>query len=157
MDIEFKEDKTVWITMIDYIAECFEAFGEPIVRGANTPAKHNLFEVSDDTKLSEEKMDILHSIVAKLLFVSKRARVDIDLAISFLCTRVSCSTKVDWEKLRRLLHYLYATLKMPRIIGAHGMEVLTTYVDTSYAIHQDMKGHTGGLMSMGVGVIQGKA
>ena len=83
--------------------------------------------------------------------------MDIDLAISFLCTRVSCSTKVDWEKLRRLLHYLYATLKMPRIIGAHGMEVLTTYVDASYAIHPDMKGHTGGLMSMGTGVIQGNS
>ena len=28
-------------------------------------------------------MDILHHIVAKLLYVSKRARVDIDLAVSF--------------------------------------------------------------------------
>ena len=72
MDIEFKEDKTVWITMIDYITECFEAFGEPIVKGANTPAKHNLFEVGDDIKLSEEKMDVLHSIVAFCLCQSEQ-------------------------------------------------------------------------------------
>ena len=46
---------------------------------------------------------------------------------------------------------------MPRIIGASGLEILQTYVDASYAIHQDMRGHTGGLMSMGRGIIQGKA
>ena len=46
---------------------------------------------------------------------------------------------------------------MPRIIGADGMDVLQTYVDASYAIHTDMKGHTGGLMTLGRGIIQGKA
>ena len=107
--------------------------------------------------MSAEKMDLFHHIVAKLLFVSKRARVDIDLTISFLCTRVSCSTNEDWEKLRRLLHYINGTLDMPRIIGAKGMDIMSTYVDASYAIHADMRGHTGGALSMGIGVIQGKA
>ena len=47
---------------------------------------------------------------------------------------------------------------MPRMIGAEeGMDVLHTYVDASYAIHSDMKGHTGGLLTMGLGIIQGKA
>ena len=95
----------------------------------------------DEIKLSEEKMDLFHHIVCKLLFVSKRARVDIDLAISFFYTRVSCSTSQDWEKLRRLLHYLFSTLKMPRIRGANGMEILQTYVDVLYAIHQDNSLH----------------
>ena len=45
IDIEFTDDKTVKIKMIDYIAVYFDAFGEPIVKEANTPAKHNLFEV----------------------------------------------------------------------------------------------------------------
>ena len=91
------------------------------------------------------------------MYVSKRARVDIYLAVSFLCTRVSCSTDQDWEKLRRLLNYLHGTLNMPRIIGANGMKVLQTWVDASYAIHHDMRGHIGGVMSMGRGIVQGKA
>ena len=42
----------------------------------------NLFESTDEAeKLSNEKAEIFHHIVAKLLFVAKRARPDIDLAM----------------------------------------------------------------------------
>lgn len=75
--------------------------------------------------------------------------MDIDLVVSYLCTRVSCIDDDDWEKLRRLLHYLYTTIDMPRIIGAGGLDILQTYADASYAVHNDMKSHTGGFMTMG--------
>ena len=43
---------------------------------------------------------------------------------------------------------------MPRIMGAGGaMDILHTYMDTSYAIQEDMKGHNGGIMTMGLGII----
>ena len=74
------------------------------------------FEVNSSVDLNEERRDMFHHIVAKLLYVSKRARVDIDLAVSFLCTRVSKSTEDDWDNLRRLLNYLYKTIDMPRVI-----------------------------------------
>ena len=83
--------------------------------------------------------------------------MDIDIAVSFLCTIVSCRTDEDWEKLRRLLQYLQATLDLPRIIGANGLGMLQTWVDASYATHHDMRGHTGGSMSMGQGIIHGKS
>ena len=83
--------------------------------------------------------------------------MDIDLAVSFFCTRVSRSTEKDWLKLRRLLQYLLSTIDMPRIIGAHGLDLIETYVDASYAVHQDMRGQTGGLMTLGREVINGKA
>ena len=53
--------------------------------------------------------------------------------------------------------YLYGTINIPRIIGANGSDLMETYVDASYAIHHDMRRHTGVLLTMGVGVIQGKA
>ena len=87
--------------------------------------------------------------MAKLLYVSKRARVDIDLVVFFLYTRVSKSTEDDWEKLRWLLSYLQTMIDMPRIIGVDGVDVLQRYVDASYAIHTDMKERTGGLMTLG--------
>ena len=95
--------------------------------------------------------------MANLLYVSKQARVDIDLAVSFLCTRVSRNTDEDWGKLRRLLHYLWDTIDMPMIIGANGLELMETYVDASYAVHQDMRGHTGGVMTLGRCIVQVKA
>ena len=94
MDLTFKDNGTVEILTQEYTRECIEAFDEEIKK-ANTPAKHNLFDVNDIKQMSEIRMEIFHHIVAKLLYVSKRARVDIDLAVSFLCTRVSRSTEED--------------------------------------------------------------
>ena len=82
--------------------------------------------------------------------------MDIDLAVSFLCTRVSRSTEEDWGKLRRLLNYLWDTIDMPRVIGANGLDLMETYVDASYAVHPDMRGHTGGVLTLGRGIVQGK-
>ena len=106
MDIEMKESKTVGITMKDYIHESFDIFAlfeDKINKEVTSAANNNLFKL---TRLSKDKNEGFHHIVYKLLYASKRTRLDIDLAISFLCTRVTCSIDEDWEKLRRLLHYL---------------------------------------------------
>ena len=109
--------------MTPYLKESIEAFGEIIDKGASTPAKENLFEINESKELDEDKSERFHHVVSKLLYISKRARIDIDLTISFLCTRVSKSTEEDWEKLRRLLQYMHMTIDMPRIIGANGLEL----------------------------------
>ena len=80
----------------------------------------------------------------KLLYVSKRVRVDLSTTIVFLCTRVSKSIDEDWEKLRRLLQYLKGTISMKIILGNDGLECMRTYIDASYATHMDMKRHMGG-------------
>ena len=83
--------------MNGYITECIETFGKIFNGGATNPAKRNLFDVDEKSKrLSERKAILFHHIVAKLLFVSKRARPNIDLIISFLCSRIDKSTEEDW-------------------------------------------------------------
>ena len=52
---------------------------------------------------------------------------------------------------------MYTTIDVPRIIGAGGLSILQTYVDASYALHDDMKGHPGGLTTLSLVIIQGKA
>ena len=158
MDIVFTEEKIVRITMKGQIKKRFEGFNiEEITKGANTPEKGKLFEIGEHTiPLDETKNEGFRHIVAKLLFLTKRARIDVDLTVSFLCTRVSRSDVNDWEKSRRLLRYLYDTIDLARTIGANGMDILQTWVDASYATHHDMRGHTGGLMSMGIGAIHNK-
>ena len=52
-----------------------------------------LFTSDDDAQqLNDEKSKLFHSIVAKFLFTSKRARPDIEPTVSYICTRVSKST-----------------------------------------------------------------
>ena len=44
-----------------------------------------------------------------------------------------------------------------RHIGMYDIAKLTTYIDASYAVHPNMRGHTGGMMSFSLGVIHSRA
>ena len=69
---------------------------EDVSKRVSTPAQQMLFEIDKALeKLDTDKSDLYHHIVAKLLYVSKRCRLDTQLTIGFLCTRVSCSTEED--------------------------------------------------------------
>jgi hypothetical protein len=89
--------------------------------------------------------------VAKILFATKRTRPDTGTAISFLMTRVREPGKDDWRKLSHLMRYLRATEDLPLILSADGTGVLEWYVDGSYTVHPNMRGHTGGGLTMGRG------
>jgi len=91
--------------------------------------------------------------VAKLLHVSKRAHLDIEPTIAFLCRRVRKPTVQDWRKLKRLLQYINGTLDLPRIMCLRNFAEMSIYVDASHASHDDTRGQTGGCITMGTGVI----
>ena len=91
------------------------------------------------------------------MYVSHRGRIDTQLAIAFLSTRVSCSTDQDWGKLKRVLQFLNQTIDDTMVIGADSLTMLKTWVDALYGVHPDMKSHTGGVISLGRGVIMSKS
>jgi hypothetical protein len=158
MNIDFHENGTASIKMKEYIREAIQDFGEEITKTATSPAQKNLFEIDEESGLlSVADSETFHSVVAKLLYVSKRGRLDIQLAIAFLCTRVSCSTEKDWQKLKRVLEYLKGTLDEFLTLGADNITMMKTWVDASYAVHNDMKSHTGGVVSFGRGAIMSKS
>ena len=104
MDVKIRSDRKIEISMKKQISEALEWFNENITEKPVTPANKNLFTVDNEsTDLDENGKDTFHSVVAKLLFITKRARPDIETAVAFLCTRVSRSTTEDWKKLRRVL------------------------------------------------------
>ena len=45
---------------------------------------------------------------------------------------------------------------MPRIIGPDSLSIVQSWADASYAIHMDMRGHMGGVISFGHGVTHSK-
>ena len=48
-------------------------------------------------------------------------------------------------------------IKDKRIIGAKTLTDLYTWIDAAYAVHNNIRGHTGGAISMGYGIMHGKA
>jgi hypothetical protein len=159
MNIEYnKSERTAKITMKDYLKEAIIESGLTISRTASTPASKELFEVDDTSPaLPKRYGDVFHSVVAKLLYVSIRARMDLLLSTSFLTTRVSRSTRQDMGKLKRLLEYINGTINLEYIVGADDLGRMRTWVDAAYAVHADMCSHTGGVISFGRGGIACKS
>jgi hypothetical protein len=121
-----------------------------------TPASDHLFTVSPDAKkLDSNDAYMFHHNTAKLLFLCKRAQPDIQTAVAFLCTRVQQPDTDDCKKLARVMHYLRNTVDMPLTLKADELYVLKWWVYASYAVHPDMRSHTGGAMSLGKGVVFG--
>jgi hypothetical protein len=77
---------------------------------AKTPARDNLFNLGTGAKLDTKRSEIFHILVAKGVFICKRARPDTQQAILVLCTRVRDPNQADWEKLMRLMKYLNGTM-----------------------------------------------
>jgi hypothetical protein len=115
-------------------------------------APDNLFVVIEDCKkLSDEAAAAFHTIVAKALYVTKRARPDISLAIALMTTQVRSPNIDDWEKLRHLMEYLRSDRDRPLILGADNEVMIMWYVNALFAVHPNMRRHTGGGMTMGRG------
>jgi len=155
--LEFNDDRTISIKMSDYIKEVVTNFKEDVSSPVTMLARKDLFEINHEAKmLDDEHREAFHSIVQKLLYVSKRGCIDVQLAVGFLCTHISCSTTQDWGKLKCLLQFLYKTIDDPLILGADTLSRFMTWVDVAYGVHQDMRGHTGGALSLGMGTIMCK-
>jgi hypothetical protein len=103
--------------------------------------------------LDKSKADIFHSTVAKLLYICKRCRLDIQNTVGFLTTRVSKPDEDDWKKLKRVLQYLRGTIDDKLILGCVDIGKMKSFVDASFAVHMDMKSHTGGGISWGLGIL----
>jgi hypothetical protein len=92
MNVHFPGNGEAKITMSDYIKECIDVFAENCTGTVCSPAAEHLFQVDEACpKLDEPRRKLLHSITAKLLFVTNRARPDVQLPISFLSSRVTCA------------------------------------------------------------------
>ena len=88
-------------------------------------------------------------MVAKGIFVTKRSRPDISPTISVLSGRVREPNKEDWRKCRRLLDYLKGSMDKHLILRVdEGVNIINWFVDASFAVHEDFKSHSGGILTL---------
>ena len=96
-------------------------------------------------------------MTSKLLHVVKLGRPDLETLVSFIKIRVTKSNVDDWKKLKRGLTYVKNTITDKRIISEKTLSYLYTWIDVVYAVHNNMRVHTRSEISMGCGIIHGKA
>jgi hypothetical protein len=99
--------------------------------------------------LSEEvnQKDYMSQVMT-LLYLAKRTRPDILKEVTYLSSKNLCPNRSDWDKLNRIFAYLNYTKDQILCINVDKLEVVV-YVDASYLVHSDMKGHTGGVIMLG--------
>ena len=150
MTIDYSSPGKVIFLMIDYIRKMLDNIPEDTKGESATPAAHHLFDIAEDTtKLSHADADLFHHFVAQLLYLSKRACPDIQLAVSFLCTRVRVTDIDDYKNLARVMKYIQVTSGLPMIFSIDKSGNIKWYVDAEFVVHQDMRSHNDGFMNMG--------
>ena len=108
-------------TMYDYLEGMFA--GAPLNFDSENvvPAISELLQVNGSCrKLDMATVDLFRYIGARFLYVAKRTRPDLQVAVVFLCKQVKCLNVGDWMKWGRLVWYVRATIHLPLIIGLDG-------------------------------------
>ena len=154
LTIDYSEKGKVKFTMYDYLEDIVEGMPDDMNGTAPTPASDNLFDIDEASPaLNEKEADFFHRTTARLLFAAKRARPDLQVAVAYLCTRVKSPNQSDYRKLTRVIKYLRSTMFIPLVLGWDGTGQLTWSVDASFAVHKDMRSHTGAVLSLGQGAL----
>ena len=159
MTLDYSVKGQVKVDMTDYVKSMVEDFNDiedlSEVRKTPQPWSEKLFRVNASSPLlDKDKAEQFHTMVAKGLFVTKRARQDIQPAIAFLCTRVKTPTDEDWGKLRKMVKFLEQTQNDCLILRSDKTNVIKWSLDAAFAVHPGMKSHTGAVMTLGKGSIQ---
>jgi hypothetical protein len=154
MMLDFSQKGKDKVTQVPYIQGMLDELPTDMDGEAATAAGPHLFEVNPEAKpLDEDDSTMFHHNIAKLIFLCKRARPDTQTSVAFLSTQVKGPDVDDYKKLSRVMKYLRGTIEMPLTLEASNMSIIKWWVDASYAVHPDMKSHTGGAMSLGKGTI----
>jgi hypothetical protein len=157
MTFDFSMRGKVRVTQDGYVSELVAS--EDIKSAVKTPASEDLFVIDESSpELCESAKEHFHSLTAKLLYLSKRTRPDILVAVSFLTSRVLVATAQDGVKLTRVLRYLYGTQELGVTLEADEQVFqLYCHIDASFGVHADAKSHTGSVVTMGKGSIVAKS
>ena len=146
----------VLLTQEGYTSDLLQHY--QIKSSVKTPAGDDLFTIDSDSPLLDKlRAEDFHSLSAKLLYLSKRTRPDIQVAVSFLTSRVQCATEQDARKATRVLRYLFGTRHLGITIEPDNFLCIRSYIDASYGVHADGRSHTGVTITMGKGPVLTKS
>lgn len=84
-------------------------------------------------------------LVAKLKFLGRRARPDIQITVPFMYTLVEEPDTGDWRKLTQGCN-TFNPQYLPLTMEGKNLKGVNWWVDMSFAVHPDMRIHTGGML-----------
>ena len=96
MNLDYSEEGKVKVNMRKCIEELIHDFPQLIKGNTKIPWTEKLFTSKKSNEILEkEQKEIFHSNVMKLIFLCKRGRPDISIAVVYLSSRVKHPTEED--------------------------------------------------------------
>ena len=119
-------------------------------RGCITPSNLELFMEEEDPNyvpVEQDKTDYKGAIgeLIHALYV----RIDILKEVTFLAKKSEIPGPKAWKAYRRIIHYLYHFPSLPINFRSKVGDIVTCYVDASFACHQKSKSHSGMIVTIG--------
>jgi len=147
MNISMKGPGHYFVSQPGYVKEIIEEFQPK--RSYPTPSDMNIFK-RPESELTGELVDMTSylSKLMKLMFLATRTRPDLLPTLSALSSKARSPNTFDMARLNRVLGYLLDTQELGINVQVREMKIYG-YCDASWACHQDLKGHTGIIITMG--------
>ena len=120
---------------------------ENVTGKANTPTKQSFLRSDNNLNKFVNKTKYASKLM-KCMWIARLCRNDILFAVTCLSTKIANPTIYDMEKLDYVLQYLNQTKDLKMKYKPDSLQ-LYAYIDASYALHQDAKGQSGIIISMG--------
>ena len=154
MKIVHRDDRHFSLGMKPFLEQTIDEFGEEPMK-ASTPARSDLFDVDESKPLVDEhKKKLFHRLVHRTMFCAGRGRKDFEATTSFLSKRPNFCNEDDCCKLRRMARCARDAKELEAPIGAEDIGRLIAFIDASHAVHPSMRGHAGGAIAFGIGVLE---
>ena len=130
--------------MIPFVNKIKADFLEAITKSSAMPHNEYLFKTHDEKEaqfLPEQQVQRFHHSMAQW--------PDIQVAISFLASRVKRPDEDDWGKLQKILQCLKGTRSLTLQIKVNYVNKSKWLLDASHGVHWDCKRQTGTGMMLG--------
>ena len=154
MRLDYNTPNKVKINMKSYCKEIINKYPYTLNKNVNCQWNINLFNSKNDTKeLDQRDAETFHTFVMKCMFVAKGGRPDILTGISYLSTKVLKPYKEDMKKLTRIISYVKNSINICLTLEADNSRKIKWYLESSFGTHQNLRSHTGAIMTLGKGSI----
>ena len=143
MNITLIDKNNIEVEMEYQINEVLRTFGEDIKQDVSIPVAQYILAIKNNAeKLLKGKADIFHLVTTKLLYIMKRFRPDLELAMDFLWTRITKSDECRCNKTWWIWDQVKKKMKEKVLMGASSIHDIFMWVDVQYAVHADMQSKT---------------
>ena len=133
--------------MFNNISEILAVLPPDIQGTAKIPSASHLFMTNEEWNvLTEDKVQTFHHLVAKLQYLCRHMKQDVQMEVAFLCTRVNIPD-IDYYKDDKGDVVPHGTQDLTLTIEPD--DHINWWVDSSYMLHLDMISYSGIYMLKG--------